>query len=739
VALLEVTDLTVTLQGAARPAPLVEDVSFSIDRGETFCIVGESGSGKTVTAQSIIRLLEYVAPVETTGRIVFDGVDLAGVGRNTLAGLRGRRIAMIFQECMEALNPTRRVGAQLEEVWDYHRDWRGQSASGSARERAIQVLRDVEMPDPEGCLERYPHQLSGGMQQRAMIAMAMMCEPDLLIADEPTTALDVTIQAEILRKLRLLQRDRGMALLLITHDMGIAAELADRIGVMYAGKLAEIGPAASLLTAPRHPYTSGLLACVPRSGQRQDGPMPTIPGNVPGPEARPAGCRFAPRCGQATDQCRSAEPPLAAPDGNGSTHPFACWHPVPLPAPGAASRLPVVPAAGPASARPDDGDVLVRLADVTKIYARRARARLSARAAASLETDGNAVVAVDHVSLDLRRGELFGLVGETGSGKSTLGRMIGKLEDPTGGSIVFDGTDLSRLRRPRPEKAFRRQVQMIFQDPYGSIDPRFTVERVIAEPLRALQHDPSSVVQERTRRLLDEVGLSHSLVGKRVDELSGGQRQRVAIARAMAVGPKLIIADEPTSALDVSVQGQVMNVLLGLQRELGLTYLFISHNLNLVLSVADRVGVMYLGAMVEVASAVTLAAGPAHPYTAALLSANPDLDSPKDGFGAAAGLGATGTAPAPADRRGCRFRHRCPRAAERCRVEAPPLRPEAPLLRPDGAGRQVACHFPLAGFGDAGEPSPGGSPPAEQGLARVQLADANGAVPADHETPRSQP
>ncbi|HEY6496403.1 MAG TPA: ABC transporter ATP-binding protein [Trebonia sp.] len=685
-ALLEVSGLTVSLNRAAASAALVEDVSFSIERGETLCIVGESGSGKTVTAQTVARLLEYVAPVETSGTVLFDGLELTRASQQEMAAVRGLRIAMIFQECMEALNPTRRIGSQLAEIWNYHHASRPGLAGVTARERAVQMLRDVEMPDPEGCLEKYPHQLSGGMQQRVMIAMALMCDPELLIADEPTTALDVTIQAEILRKLRSLQRDRGMASMLITHDMGIAAELADRIGVMYAGRLLEIGPAEHMLRAPRHPYTAGLLACVPRPG-RAAGLLPTIPGNVPGPGQRPAGCRFAPRCERATDECRAAEPPLTVPPGG--RHPVACWHPLPIPEGRPSRAAPAGERAQDAGPAADDADALIRLDNVTKVYARGARTRMRGKAGAAAEDRPGAVVAVDHVSLELRRREVFALVGETGSGKSTMGRLIGKLEEPTGGTVAFEGADIADFRGRRKDKDFRRKVQMIFQDPYASIDPRFTVERVVAEPLRALLGSTRQEIRGRVTDLLADVGLPQSVADKRVDELSGGQRQRVAIARAVAVRPTMIVADEPTSALDVSVQGQVMNVLLRLQREFGLTYLFISHNLNLVLAVADRVGVMYSGAIVEVGPAALIAAGSAHPYTAALLAANPDPDAVRDGFESAGrGTGRPESPPAPGDRRGCRFRHRCPLAQDRCASESPPLR----SLRGD---RQVACHFPL--------------------------------------------
>jgi peptide/nickel transport system ATP-binding protein len=702
-ALLEVSDLTVTLQTAGAGVNLVDGISFDIERGQTLCIVGESGSGKTVTAQTVMRLLEYVAPVETVGRVSFDGLDLTTSSQLEMASLRGLRIGMVFQECMEALNPTKRVGAQLEEVWRYHHGQRSRAGAETVRQRAVRLLADVEMPDPEGCLGKYPHQLSGGMQQRAMIAMALMCDPELLIADEPTTALDVTIQAEILRKLQGLQHQRGMASLLITHDMGIAAQVADRVGVMYAGRMVELGPVAGILEAPRHPYTAGLLACVPRPGEGQASRLPTIAGNVPGPGYRPPGCRFASRCDRATDQCRSQEPSFG-PSNGPHGHAVACWHPLPAPAvrAGAASQAgrengpsPAAeqgPATGPAG--PADAPAaapLVDLVDVTKVYAKRARARLGARSMADLDQH-QGVVAVDRLSLQLHRGEFFALVGETGSGKSTLGRLIGNLEDATSGEITVTGTRLRKGRGRRTDKSFRRRVQMIFQDPYGSMDPRYPAGRVVAEPLRAILGLDRRAARKRAAELLGSVGLEPSTSGKRADELSGGQRQRVAIARAMAVRPELIVADEPTSALDVSVQGQVMNVLLGLQRELGLTYLFISHNLSLVLSVADRVGVMYLGALVEVAPAGRLAHEPAHPYSEALLRANPDPSAPGSDAGEpGASIGEPGLTSGPGARGGCRFRDRCPSRQAHCASASPALRPVAP-------GHLVACHFPLGSY-----------------------------------------
>jgi len=670
--LLDLRDVSIGLTGGSE---LVSGFSLSMDPGDTVCLVGESGSGKTVTALSIMRLLEYVAPAEIRGTVEFGGRDIAHVPQSEMAKLRGGRMAMIFQECMEALNPTKRIGAQLTEPWRYHeRDAKlggpdvDLADRAGAREKALELLRAVEIPDPEGCLERYPHQLSGGMQQRVMIAMALMCDPDLLIADEPTTALDVTIQAEILRLLADLRRSRGMALLLITHDMGIATRISDRIGVMYGGRLVELAPAGVIGSAPLHPYTRGLLACVPRAERRDGRPLTTIPGSVPDPGEDLPGCRFAPRCPLATERCRTEEPPLTVrPDG----HAVACWHA----GPGTGEWDALADGAAVAErARPDTA--IATVTDVSKLYASSARSSGPVRR-------GTAVVAVDDVSLTIGAEEIFGLVGETGSGKSTLGRLITALDDVSEGSIDVAELPASRLKGRKDGREFRKRVQMIFQDPQGSLDPRLTAGQSVAEPLRALLGLGKAEAAARAGELLSEVGLAPSAANRRPHELSGGQRQRVAIARAIAVRPKLVVADEPTSALDVSLQGQVMNLLLDLRRELGLAYLLISHNLSLVLAVADRVGVMYLGRLVEVAPAERLFARPAHPYSRRLLSADP-------GMGGLTGEnGANGAAEPPPEPPGggCRYSARCPARQAICDREDPPL------VELDG-GHLAACHFP---------------------------------------------
>ena len=725
--LLELNDVSVQLRGEVSSTDLVTGVTLAMERGDALCLVGESGSGKTVTALSIMRLLEYTSPVQVRGDIRFNGQVITDLAQRDMARIRGGGMAMIFQECMEALNPTTRIGEQLVEPWRYHeRDSRLVASSpqgfdyAAARSRALELLRAVEIPDPEGCLRRYPHQLSGGMQQRVMIAMALMCEPDLLIADEPTTALDVTIQAEILRLLAELRTGRGMALLLITHDIAVAAQICDRIGVMYSGGLVELGATAQIGATPLHPYTRGLLACVPDAERWEGRRLATIPGSVPDPSQALPGCRFAPRCPLASQRCHTEAPPLAVHTGG---HLVACWHAGPdtgewasihstssfisggSGGSSAASDRSSPPPVGPdTGATPGGPEPVASVHAVSKFFAGSARHAGLGRVR---RADSGAVVAVDGVSLRIEAEEIVGLVGETGSGKSTLGRLITALDEPSEGVVKVDGRSASALRGRAQAKEFRRRVQMVFQDAHGSLDPRLTAQQSVAEPLTALLGLGKADAARRAAELLEQVGLSAETATRRPHELSGGQRQRVAVARAISVHPKLVVADEPTSALDVSVQGQVMNLLLDLRRDLGLAYLLISHNLSLVLAVADRVGVMYLGVLVELAPAAELLSRAVHPYTARLLAANPDLAANRDLNAAApadsrtaADLGLGGGivqdslagAALAADRTpaatGCRYRARCPNRQPRCDREAPALREMA-------AGHFGACHFPV--------------------------------------------
>ncbi|MEU5696200.1 ABC transporter ATP-binding protein [Actinosynnema sp. NPDC020468] len=614
--LLEIDRLSVGVLSDEVATELVHELTLSLDSGETLCVVGESGSGKTVTVLSVIRLLEFVTSVRTTGAVRLDDVDLTELSAAQMRSYRGRRIGMVFQEALDSLNPAQRIGAQLGEAFPAPPGGRGDHRA-EGRARALDLLKEVGFADPERIANLYPHQLSGGMQQRVMIAMALMAGPDLLLADEPTTALDVTTQAEILRLFRTVQREHRMACVFITHDMGVAAEIADRIAVLYAGRLVEVGPAAQVLGSPKHRYTRALVECVPQIGVRRAEGLPSIAGSVPEPANQFAGCRFAPRCAHSSDRCRVDEPPLVTVDGVE----VACWNPGVGPV-----DLPLAePVAAPAAAEADeDSAPLLEIDGVRRAFVTR-----SGRSGGLLGLRRRErMAAVDGVSLSIRPGEFFGLVGESGSGKTTLGQLVAALDHPTEGTITVAGQRHTPRGLEGDARAFRRTVQLVFQDPQGSLDPRHTIGRIIAEPLRELTDLRGAALRRRVETLLDEVGLPKSIIDRIPAQISGGQRQRVAIARALAPEPRLIIADEPTSALDVSVQGQVMNLLLDLRREHDLGFLFITHNLSLILSVADRVGVMKNGKLLEVGTPEEIAADPKHEYTRTLLAANPGLTPP---------------------------------------------------------------------------------------------------------------
>ncbi|MEV8637088.1 ABC transporter ATP-binding protein [Streptosporangium sp. NPDC051023] len=631
--LLEIDRLSVGVLTDETTTDLVHELTLSLDSGQTLCVVGESGSGKTVTVLSIIRLLEFAAPVRTTGTVRLDDVDLTSLSPAQMRSFRGRRIGMVFQEALDSLNPAQRIGAQLGEAyWPAGAAPRRGDLRAQGQARALELLREVGFADPERVANLYPHQLSGGMQQRVMIAMALMSSPDLLLADEPTTALDVTTQAEILRLFRTVQREHQMACVFITHDMGVAAEIADRIAVMYAGRLVEVGPAAEVLGSPRHRYTRALVECVPQVGVRHTESMPSIVGSVPEAAARFSGCRFAPRCTHAGDRCHTEEPPLALvtapaerterversdPAEENRQAEVACWNP----GAGPVILSSPAPAVTPATADAAREEPLLVIDSVRRDFVTR-----SGRADGLLRLRRRErMAAVDGVSLTIRPGEFFGLVGESGSGKTTLGQLVAALDHPTEGTVTVDGQRHTPRGLEGDVRAFRRTVQLVFQDPQSSLDPRHTVGRIIAEPLRELTDLRGADLRRRVERLIDEVGLPKTIIDRLPAQISGGQRQRVAIARAIAPEPRLIVADEPTSALDVSVQGQVMNLLLDLRREHNLSYLFITHNLSLILSVADRVGVMKDGRLIEVATPETIAADPQHDYTRTLLAANPGL------------------------------------------------------------------------------------------------------------------
>jgi peptide/nickel transport system ATP-binding protein len=626
----------------------LDDVGFEIGRGETFAIVGESGSGKSMTALSLLRLIPEIGRI-VAGTVDLDGVELLALPEAAMRTVRGRRMSIIFQEPATSLNPVLTIGEQIGEVLGRHLALRGEAA----RSRAAALLESVGIPDAERRLDEYPFQFSGGMKQRAMIAMAIAGEPDLLIADEPTTALDVTIQAQVLDLLRKLQAERGMSILLITHDLGIVAQMAHRVGVMYAGGLVEIAARDAFFEAPQHPYARKLFAALPDRSKR-GGSLAAIPGQVP-PLTRPfAGCRFADRCDVALPRCATAVPAWTA---IGSGHRVRC-------------HLRESGAAGPLDARPaatmrieDAGAAPQPLLDVRGL-----RVHFPIRRGVLKRVAGH-VKAVDGVDLSIAAGRTLALVGESGSGKTTAGKAILRLVEPTAGEVRFGGVDFSSLPK-RQLRQHRGDIQIVFQDPFSSLNPRMRIADILGEGMKALATAETDA--QRGRRidaLLDRVGLPAEAKERYPHEFSGGQRQRIAIARALAVDPKLIVADEPTSALDVSVQAQIVNLLKDLQDRLGIAYLFITHNLALVEYLAHDIAVMYLGRIVERGSADEVMGSPKHPYTQALLSAVPSIEARTPD----AAVRLEGELPSPVSPPGgCHFHPRCPHAMAACRVTYPP-------------------------------------------------------------------
>jgi peptide/nickel transport system ATP-binding protein len=678
--LLRVEDLVVCFGSDERPLPVVDGVSFDVRSGETVCLVGESGSGKTLLALSILRLEEHRRARIVAGSITFGGRALVGAQPHELQALRGRRVAMIFQEPMTALDPVFSIGEQLVEAILRHT----RLDRTQAFERAVRLLERVHIPDARLRMRQIPEELSGGMRQRVVIAMALSCSPDLLIADEPTTALDVTTQAQILSLLRELQRETGMAILLITHDLGVAAMMADRVVVMYAGRIVERAAVAELFADPRHPYTRALLGSAIPLETRRGTALHAIQGAIPRLGELPAGCRFHPRCPLADARCRETSPPSVGASGRE----VACFN-----APGAPQHAHVVRLSLPARHGGDatgpgqplhtklvHGErALLRQAGVPRIEAVGVSKHFGSR---GLFARQRPVRALDDVSLSISAGETFGLVGESGCGKSTLGRVLLRLEAPSAGVVRFDGRAAAELGRAERQRV-RREMQMIFQDPHGSLDPRWSVEAIIAEPLVANGESNRQRLRSRVEELLELVGLPSTAGSRYAHELSGGQRQRIGIARALAQHPKFVVADEAVSALDLSVQAQIINLLLDLRQRLGLTSLFIGHGLNIVRHLSDRVGVMYLGRLVEVGDADELFRRPAHHYTHGLLAAVPSGVAGERREPLLVGELPSPTAPPS----GCHFHPRCRAATPRCRDEAPRLR----LI---DAQRLVACHHP---------------------------------------------
>jgi peptide/nickel transport system ATP-binding protein len=658
---LKVESLGVRLSQGAR---IVDGVSFAIGKAETYALLGESGCGKSLTALALLRLLPE--GVETCqGRVDLGDVELLSLSESEMRDLRGRRMSMIFQDPGSSLNPVLTVGQQIGEVLALHFGLKG----AAAQARMLELLQQVGIPDPARRLDEYPFQFSGGMRQRVMIAMALAGNPSLLLADEPTTALDVTIQAQVLALLREAQDATGMSMLLITHDLGVVAQTAHRVGVMYAGQIVEQAGREQLFAHPLHPYTRKLFAALPDAATR-GAALAAIPGSVPSPAAMPAGCRFAPRCDQAWSLCHERAPGWTeVSDGVGvRCHLYACEGKE-REVVGAAVSAPVD---GHASLGPEAAEVL-RVRDL--------KVHFPIRRGILQHTAGH-VYAVDGISFDLKAGRTLALVGESGCGKTTVGKALLQLIRPTAGSVRFGGEELVGAGKSEL-RTLRAGMQMVFQDPYASLNPKLRVCEILEEGMRALGIGRDAARRgELMDRMLVQVGLDVQAQWRYPHEFSGGQRQRIAIARALMVEPKLLICDEPTSALDVSVQAQILNLLMTLQQKLGLSYLFITHNLSVVRHLAHEVCVMYLGRIVEYGEASQVMEQPLHPYTRALLDAAPRLDGVRGEV-----LKVSGDLPSPAaPPSGCHFHPRCPRVMPVCRTDYPEARGQA-------GGRWVRCHL----------------------------------------------
>ncbi|NDL56057.1 dipeptide ABC transporter ATP-binding protein [Phytoactinopolyspora mesophila] len=698
----------------------VDGVNLSVPAAKTVCVVGESGCGKSITARSVLRLVER--PGEIVGGSIHwrsNGaapVDLTSLDPDgpEIRRIRGGEIGMVFQEPMASLSPMYTIGAHLSEALRLHRDM----SKEEAREASIALLRRVGIPQPERRLDSYPFQLSGGMCQRVMIAVAISCEPALLIADEPTTALDVTTQARILDLLKDLQEQNDMAMMFITHDLGVVAEIADEVVVMYLGRVAERGTAEQIFEDPKHPYTQALLRSIPTvRGSGERGRLNAIRGMVPHPLQRPAGCPFRTRCDHAiAGVCDTSSPPAVSFDAqqvaychlysddvfSGDVQSGAAGHPlIPLEptAPGPSARTtPVATIPDRASAPgPQSSLPLLSVRGLTKHYP---------IGGGMFRAPTGTVQAVDAVDLDILPGETMGLVGESGCGKTTLGRCIARLLDTTAGEVRYrrpDGREVDLIPlRGRGLREYRQQIRVIFQDPFSSLNPRMTLQQIVGEPLRVNGLASGRELEDRVASMLSRVGLRPEYMRRYPHAFSGGERQRINIARALITEPRLVIADEPVSALDVSVRAQILNLLADLQSEFGLTYLFISHDLSVVEHISDRVTVMYLGKVVESAPTAELYQQPSHPYTEALMRAVPVADVSRRRKRHEVHM--SDDLPDPASPPpGCRFHTRCRHAQlDRCSSEVPELRSV-------GDGQHASCHFAgelaLTGVDNSASPS----------------------------------
>ena len=670
--LLQIKDLHTDIEIRNGVVRALSGVDLHVNPGETLGIVGESGSGKTMTALSLMGLLPQGGKV-SSGSIILDGQDLTKMPLHLKRKMRGTKVGMIFQDPLTSLNPTMKIGLQVCEPLRVHE----KLSKRAALARAVEILKRVGMPRPEVVINNYPHQLSGGMRQRVMIAMALVCKPRILIADEPTTALDVTTQMQILDLIDELRDEYQMGVILITHDLGVVAGHTDRVAVMYAGRIVETAPTKTLFTEPKHRYTSSLMAALPERALAAGTKLFSIPGAPPSLTNLPVGCRFAARCLWATNECRAGYPDLSGDD----THTFSCFHPVqegdesPAALQAKLDTQKNGDEAGAQQAPLVSSKVLLDVKEASREY--------ESTGSGFFKRDKGVVSAVDRVSITVKKGETYGLVGESGCGKSTMGRLIAGLERPSGGAIELDGRDLATLKG-RDAVTIHRDVQMMFQDSYAAMDPRMRIDQILAEPMSIQKTGNARQIAERIMEIIEQVGLTEEILDRYPHEFSGGQLQRIGFARSLTLAPDLIVADEPVSALDVSVQAQVLNLMKDLQAELGLSYLFISHDLAVVQYMADRIGVMYLGRIVEEGPAKEVVENPKHPYTKALIDSIPVPDPEFSHDDRAIKL--TGEPPSAVNPpEGCRFRPRCPFAGEECKIQ-PALTDER---------HRVACHHPL--------------------------------------------
>jgi peptide/nickel transport system ATP-binding protein len=676
--ILRVENLAISYETRKGDVPAVRDVSFDIQRGEAHSIVGESGCGKSTVAFGIVNFLGRNGRI-VSGHILFQGQNLVGRSPEELRRIRGDRIAMVYQDPMQALNPSMRIGDQMSEVLIVHRSMK----KAAAEERCVRMLERVYMPDPANVMRRYPHQLSGGQQQRVVIAMALLNDPALLIMDEPTTALDVTVEAAVLDLIAELQREFDTAIMYISHNLGVVARVSSRVGVMYAGEVVERATVRDVYLQPYHPYTQGLMRCVPRLGMdKRSSFLYPIRGRVPSPAHLPPGCIFEPRCDYAREECRIKKPELRE---IGRGHWTRCHFAEEIAARGWAppetikDLLPTLDEYEPTH----KAEPLLKVEHAKTFY--------KAPSKRLIEREKQYVKAVDDVSIAVRKGETLGIVGESGCGKSTLVKTIIGMEEPTAGEFEFLGMDISNLVSKR-DLSIIQELQMVFQNPDSTLNPSFTVGAQIARPLRRFKTVPNAQVRDEVVRLLRMMRLGERYYDRLPRQLSGGEKQRVGIARAIAARPELVLCDEPVSALDVSVQAAVLNLLMEIQAELDTTMIFIAHDLSVVRFFCDNIAVMYLGQIAEIGPAEAIYAPPYHPYTEALLSAVPIPDPSVE----QKHIRLSGNVPSALNPpSGCRFHTRCPRRAEMLPDGGSICEQETPPWREAGNGHRIFCHIPL--------------------------------------------